>query len=414
MSAMQWTTKIPPSWRRMKLKHVAKLKSGESITSESIAPEGPFPVYGGNGLRGYTDEYNHEGTHVLIGCQGALCGNVNYAYGKFWASEHAVVASIEGGHDPRWLGEMLRSMNLNQYSQAAAQPGLAVEVISSLEVPVPPLDTQRAIADFLDAETARIDALIAAKESLLTILAEKRRALITQAVTRGLDPSAPMRDSGIQWLGEIPAHWKSVRLKHVATVQSGLALGKTYPKSEPLESYPYLRVANVQDGYVDHVDLSEVKMAEVSVRDAAGCRLRAGDVLMNEGGDADKLGRGAIWSGEIDPCLHQNHVFAVRPEGVSQAWLDLWTSSDGAKAFFESRAKQSTNLASISATNLKELPLPLPPEEEQVKTVANAVSELAKLDAFEGSAETTIALLRERREAVIAAAVTGQLELGAA
>jgi type I restriction enzyme S subunit len=307
-------------------------------------------------------------------------------------------------------GSHFRRMGEANMIGAAGQKRVPTEFVLDYRVPVLDTAQQRAIAHYLDAETARIDALIAAKERLLTILAEKRRAVITQAVTRGLDPNVPMRDSGIPWLGEIPAHWKSVRLKHVATVQGGLALGKKYAGSEPIETYPYLRVANVQDGFVD---LGEVKTVDVSEHDARSCRLRTGDVLMNEGGDADKLGRGAIWNGEIDPCLHQNHVFAVRPEGVTAEWLNLWTCSDGAKAFFESRSKQSTNLASISATNVKELPIPLPPGPEQLRTVALVASQVAKLDAFELATSSSIALLCERREAVIAAAVTGQLDVGA-
>ncbi|GAB5544298.1 MAG: restriction endonuclease subunit S [Sandaracinaceae bacterium] len=308
---------------------------------------------------------------------------------------------------------MTMGSSIGRYQVVAAisgASGLANNIsqasVKEFVLPLPPLGTQRTIADFLDAETARIDALIAAKENLLAILAEQRRALVTHAVTRGLDPSVPMRDSGVPWLGEIPAHWEVTRLKLVATVQSGLALGKKYG-SEELTEYPYLRVANVQDGYLD---LSAVKTVEVSERDAIGCRLQAGDVLMNEGGDADKLGRGAIWTGEIDPCLHQNHVFAVRPQRVSSGWLNLWTSGDGAKAYFESRSKQSTNLASISAANLKELPIPAPPVEEQASLIQHVNSELEKLGRTESATYTTISLLRERREAVIAAAVTGQLE----
>lgn len=129
---------IPDGWRMKKLKYVASLKSGESITSDEIADSGEYPVYGGNGLRGYTSKYTHSGHYVLIGRQGALCGNVNYASGRFWASEHAVVASIRDEVDVTWLGELLRAMDLNQYSQSAAQPGIAVDVIGNLELPVPP------------------------------------------------------------------------------------------------------------------------------------------------------------------------------------------------------------------------------------------------------------------------------------
>lgn len=252
-------------------------------------------------------------------------------------------------------------------------------------------------------------ALLAAKQRLLDLLAEKRKAIIATAVTRGLDPKVKLRDSGVPWLGEIPAHWDVTRLKFIARVQTGIALGKSYTGATT--EYAYLRVANVQDGFID---LTEVKTMPVPEREAASSTLRKGDVLMNEGGDADKLGRGAIWDGSISPCLHQNHVFALRPESVSSEWLSTWTGIGFSKAYFETRAKQSTNLASISSTNLLELPIAIPPDDEQSAIVAHIARETAKLDAVRAATERTIALLKERRSALIAAAVTGQLDVGAA
>ena len=287
---------------------------------------------------------------------------------------------------------------------------LSTDDLKALQVPAPPLLNQRTIADYLDHETARIDDLIEAKERVLRLLAEKRRALITRAVTRGLDPYAPLRDSGIPWLGEIPAHWEVTRLKFVASVQTGVALGKDYGGRE-LRDYPYLRVANVQDGYLDLADVKTIALPE---SEAALCRLHKGDVLMIEGGDADKLGRGAIWTGEIEPCLHQNHVFAVRPREITSEWLATWTSTDIAKAYFESRAKQSTNLASISATNLMELTLLRPPVDEQMTILLQVRAKTAKLDAIRWATERTVGLLKERRAALITSAVTGQIDVGAA
>ena len=182
---------IPRHWVQKKLKYVASLRSGDTISSEAIRDDGEFPVYGGNGFRGYTSAFTHEGDYVLIGRQGALCGNVNYASGRFWASEHAIVADTKGKANVRWLGELLKALNLNQLSQSAAQPGLAVDVIASVSIPVPPVQEQQAIADYLDRETARLDALIAAKERLLGLLAEKRQTLITRAATHGLAPTPP-------------------------------------------------------------------------------------------------------------------------------------------------------------------------------------------------------------------------------
>lgn len=402
------SVRYPVHWTTQKLKYVASLRSGEGITSDDISDTGEYRVYGGNGVRGYTSSYTHDGTYPLIGRQGALCGNISYASGRFWASEHAVVVYVHDGHVVRWLGEVLRSMNLNQYSQSAAQPGISVEVIENLPIPVPPPPEQKAIADYLDRETARIDGLIAEKERMLALLEEKRVALISRAVTRGLDPNTPLKPSGQEWLGEIPAHWRLQRLKQLAEVRGGLTLGKQY--SGDLLEYPYLRVANVQDGYLK---LDDVLTVEVPASETASNLLANGDVLMNEGGDIDKLGRGCVWRDEINPCLHQNHVFAVRPHSVDSDWLALWTSTLEAKRYFESRAKRSTNLASISASNVKELPVPLPPVSEQQAIKRFVANISGRLDTLKTELRDSSQLLAERRSALITAAVTGQIPLEA-
>ena len=186
-SGIEWLGEIPAGWEVKRLKHLAQLRSGESINGEQITPVGEYPVYGGNGIRGYTESYTHEGHYCLIGRQGALCGNINYAKGKFWASEHAVVASPVIELDVFWFGGILCSMNLNQYSVTAAQPGLSVDTIKNLFLPLPPLSEQRAIAAYLDRETAKIDALTAKIVSHIEKLREYRQALISAAVTGKID-----------------------------------------------------------------------------------------------------------------------------------------------------------------------------------------------------------------------------------
>jgi type I restriction enzyme S subunit len=182
-SGVPWLGMVPEHWGVKRLKHIARLRSGEAITATDIEAEGSYPVYGGNGLRGYADAFTHEGDHVLIGRQGALCGNVNYASGKFWASEHAVVCHLQMEADHYWLGELLRFMDLNQYSLSAAQPGLAIERIEALLIPVPPVDEQRHIAAMLKCEENQTNALIAKVEAAVQRLVEYRVALISAAVT---------------------------------------------------------------------------------------------------------------------------------------------------------------------------------------------------------------------------------------
>jgi type I restriction enzyme S subunit len=246
-------------------------------------------------------------------------------------------------------------------SVGVSYPAINASVLMSLDVPIPPVVEQSTIAAFLDRETGKIDALVAEYRTLIDLLKEKRQAVISHAVTKGLDPTVPMKDSGVDWLGEVPEHWEVVRLRFIATVQTGVAKGKDNSGKAVIE-VPYLRVANVQDGYLD---LREVATIAIPEEDLERYALRTGDVLMNEGGDNDKLGRGHVWNGEVSPCIHQNHVFAVRPIATSPVWLNRVTGSDYAQFYFMSRSKQSTNLASISSTNIMELPVVMPPSTER-------------------------------------------------
>jgi len=313
--------------------------------------------------------------------------------------------------DRRFLFYYLQSSSFKQEGEASMTGAgglkrVSPDVLRQHHLPVPPEETQRLIANYLDRETARIDGLIAEKERMLALLEEKRAALISRVVTCGLDLNAPLKPSGQEWLGEIPAHWGLQRLKQLAEVRGGLTLGKQYV-GELLE-YPYLRVANVQDGYLN---LDDVLTVEVPASEVAANLLAYGDVLMNEGGDIDKLGRGCVWRDEIAPCLHQNHVFAVRPHSVDSNWLALWTSTLQAKRYFESRAKRSTNLASISGSNIKELLVPLPPVGEQLAIQQFLAIRQSRLETLRSELRDSLRLLAERRAALITAAVTGQIPL---
>jgi len=217
----------------------------------------------------------------------------------------------------------------------------------------------------------------------------------------------PMRDSGIEWLGEVPEHWVVRRLKHTSKLQSGIPKGKDLSDKLSI-SVPMLRVANVQDGFLN---IEDVHQMEIEPDQLARYSLIKGDVLMNEGGDNDKLGRGAVWQTEINPCIHQNHVFAIRPFFIEPEWLDLLTRASYAKFHFFRVAKQSTNLASISSTNIKETPLVIPPEKERKEIMAYVFKQVSSFDEAEEKSLTQIGLLRERRTALISAAVTGKIDV---
>jgi type I restriction enzyme S subunit len=293
---------------------------------------------------------------------------------------------------------------------AAGQKRVPTDFVKDFSLSFPGKPVQRAIVEFLDRETSQIDSLVARKQRMARLLDEKRQALISSAVTRGLDPSVPMKDSGVPWLGRVPAHWDVVPLKYLADVQSGITVGKRYDADQALVARPYLRVANVQDGYLD---LESISSIEVPLRDVEQYELRPGDVVVTEGGDFDKLARGYVWRGEIAGCLHQNHIFAVRPHQnrLRSPFLSALMASLYGRNYFTATSVQSTNLACTNQSKLGCFPIALPQLDEQ-DSICRALEQAdTQFQKATQQLHSTIDRLREYRSALITAVVTGQLDL---
>ena len=186
-SGVEWIGDIPEHWEERKLKHISAMKSGDNLTSNQIGETGDYPVYGGNGLRGYFNSYNKDGRYLLVGRQGALCGNVHRVEGKFWATEHAVVTAVTPEISIDWCYYMLTVMNLNQYSESAAQPGISVEKIQNLRTALPSFDEQEAIVSHIELETVTIHQTIARAEREIELMREYRTRLISDVVTGQVD-----------------------------------------------------------------------------------------------------------------------------------------------------------------------------------------------------------------------------------
>ena len=195
-SGVEWLGDVPEHWEVRRLKALCTMKSGDGITTEAIEATGKFPVYGGNGLRGYTTDYTHDGSYALIGRQGALCGNVHSVQGRFWASEHAVVASLHPGNNMKWFVALLEAMNLNQYSLSAAQPGLAVERVVNLWAPVPPPQEQSRIGQHIGELTVDINDAVNRASRQNELIAEYRTRLIADVVTGKIDVTRTQARTG--------------------------------------------------------------------------------------------------------------------------------------------------------------------------------------------------------------------------
>lgn len=262
---------------------------------------------------------------------------------------------------PRWLIRFLTQESFYKPLQGNAIGSRKARRVNpeeflNLEIRLPPKPIQEATADIIDD----VDAAITAGSSFLDQLQTLKRKSLSTLLTRKT--------------------WPKVVMSDVAQVQTGLAKGKK-PDSDDVLTVSYLRVANVQDGFFD---LTEIKAIEIARKDLERYRLRYGDVLLTEGGDADKLGRGQMWTGQVEPCIHQNHVFAVRPnpEKLLPQYLAYLVGSDYGKRYFAGAAKQSTNLASINSTQLKAFPCLLPSlaEQQEIIDILSAFDERIRVE----------------------------------
>lgn len=407
-SGVEWLGEVPEGWEVVALKRVAELQSGNSITSEAIEETGQYPVYGGNGLRGFTPQYTHDGFYALIGRQGALCGNVNYGRGQFWASEHAIVVSTRKSFDTFWMGELLRSMNLNQYSTSAAQPGLAVEFLRELLIPLPPLPEQQAIARFLDKEVAKIDALVAEQRRLITLLAEKRQAVISHAVTKGLNPATPLKPSGIDWLGDIPEGWEVVQLRRIVDPKRRITYGIVQPgESDPSGRY-MVRGQDYSFGWVDGEAIFRVS-AEIE-EPYRRARLKPGDLVITIVGAG--TGNVAIVPEFLDGANITQTTARIAPNqhdmlpGYLALLLEAYVGKSQVRLFQKGAAQPGLNLEHLVAFRI-----PVPPVPEQSEILAHLDKYCGDFDALTTAATSAISLLQERRAVLISAAVTGKIDL---
>jgi type I restriction enzyme S subunit len=305
-----------------------------------------------------------------------------------------------------------------------------------LQIPVAPITEQRKIVAAIEEQFSRLDAGVAGLERVQQNLKRMRAVVLRSAVTGRLVPQHPAdgdarclleaatdaRHTAITKSGrkvgaplgfstdglpQLPESWHWASLDALAEVVGGATKDSKRETGSDLVEVPYLRVANVQRGYLD---LNRVATIRASPKDIERLRLVSGDVLFNEGGDRDKLGRGWVWEGQIDPCIHQNHVFRARLyHPVIDPRLLSWHGNTFGQEWFSKGGKQTTNLASVSKTTLRSFPVPVPPLAEQGRIVKAVESELSVLDAIENIVRINKGRSGHLRSAILSSAFSGEL-----
>lgn len=311
---------------------------------------------------GWTLIVGSNGNRTRVGNAVLISEDAEYLFASFLLGARPKPGSgLRDDYFYRWLSAEQVQAYLSASSEGTTGlSNLSHTFFCAMSIPVPPPGEQAAIARILDT----VDTALERSRAAIERARDLDHSLLHDLLERGFQPDQSSTCGH-------PRRWGIRRVDEVADVGSGVTLGKDVSGFRSVE-LPYLRVANVQDG---HLDLSEIKRVRVRVDEVENYRLEVGDVLMTEGGDIDKLGRGTIWDGQIPDCLHQNHIFRIRPKRdlLEPAFYALVVESDIAKRYFNRVAKRTTNLASTNKTQVRAFPFPVPPTVQEQRDIVAVV-----------------------------------------
>jgi type I restriction enzyme S subunit len=397
-----YCTEAPAHWSVIKLKRLFSVSSGDFLAPEDETDVG-FPVYGGNGIRGYAAKPNCSGRTLLIGRVGAYCGNVYLVDGEFWYSEHALRVFPIKSISLDFFKYLIQVIDLNQFANRTAQPLINSSTTTDRYAAIPPLSEQRHIAVYLDASCAAIDAAVAAKRRQLATLDAVRESLIESAVTKGVRPNALMRSVNEDWITEIPAHWEVCRIKRIVSrVDYGIS-----ESTEPEGRYPVLKMGHIQRGEIEFRDLDFVD--EVS----DDLLLETGDLLYNRTNSPDQVGKAAIFRRRrTDEITFASYLVRLRTNHRADPYfLNYLVNSSGFLSLARKLAIPSVQQSNLNSTRYCRMLIPRPPIEEQREIAVFLDAKLGALGRVVTGIESQIATLTVYRKSLIHECVTGQRQV---
>ena len=375
--------KVPEGWVVKKLKDLSTMKSGNSITSKKINDYDKIPCYGGNGLRGYTYDYTHEGEYALIGRQGALCGNVQFVSGVFFASEHAIVVTPNDETDIKWLFYMLTDMGLNKYSESSAQPGLSVIKILNLELVAP---ADRIEQKFIAEALSDTDNLIQSLENLIDKKKKIKQGAMQQLLT------------GKKRLPGFSGEWEVFKLGEVVQIFNG-GTPSTSNSRYWDGSIKWCTPTDITSNKSKYLSETANKITELGLNNSSAKILPIGTLLF-----CSRATIGEVKIANCEVATNQGFKSIVTSAGVNNEWLYYWLVQN--KMSFIEKAIGSTFLE-ISKKDMKNIEIALPSVEEQ-KAIAQILSDMdAEIEALEEKLEK----VKTIKQGMMQELLTGRIRL---
>ncbi len=399
---------VPKHWVVGPLKRMLDIQNGAD--HKAVERDDGIPVIGSGGPFTFAADFLYDGESVLLGRKGTIDKPL-YVTGQFWTVDTMYWSRILPGTFGKFAYYVALTVPFDYYSTSTALPSMTKGVLGAHLVACPPIGEQIAIATFLDHETGKIDALIAEQEKLIALLAEKRQATISHAVTRGLNPDAPMKDSGVAWLGEVPAHWEVCAVRRVVKrIEQGWS-PECFNRPAEGPEWAVLKAGCVNGGAFN---ASENKALPEDLEPDPRIEVRDGDLLMSRAsGSPIHVGATAYVFRSPPRLMLSDKIFRLR---LRRRILPRFFAMAFGSRYMRHQIEQAISGAEGLANNLpqsslKTFAIAVPPVDEQLPLVAFVETEADKLDTLKAEVERAIALLKERRSALIAAAVTGQIDV---
>lgn len=410
-SGVEWLGKIPVNWDLVKLKYVMETKSGSSINAELISDDFHIPVLGGNGILGKSQDYNSEGKDIIIGRVGAHCGNVHLMNGKKWVTDNALL--IKSKISEEYLAYVLRFLELNRLANTNAQPLITGTIIKEQFI-VLPKDKKHLfqITNYLNHKTQIIDALIEKKEQLIKKLQAQRQAIINEAVTKGLNPNAKLKDSGVEWLGEIPEHWEVKRTKYLLNEKDGIKIGP-FGSALKLDTLVEKGIKIYGQGNVIKDDFKlghRYLPLERFEENFQQYEILEGDILVTMMGTT---GKSKVFNNSYERGILDSHLLRLRfNENLFNGYL-FSIILQQADYIFQQISFNSVGsiMAGLNSAIIKKIKIITPPLNEQLEVLEFINIESKKIDSVISKSKNQIKKLKAYRQSTISEAVTGKIDV---
>jgi type I restriction enzyme S subunit len=412
-SGVKWLGDVPEHWATTQVRYVCECLDGQRVplnASERSGRQGNIAYWGANGIVDHVDQALFDEDLVLLGEDGAPFFERNrpvafFSQGKVWPNNHIHVLRPVASGSGKFITNALNVTDYAQFIDGSTRDKLTQGSMNAIPLPWPSPIEQACIVAFLDRESAKIDELIAEQQRLIGLLREKRQAVISHGVTKGLNPDAPMKPSGIEWLGDVPQHWEVKRLKHISPfITVGVVVNPSTFVAD--EGFPFIYGGDIREGVIDWKNARRIdaKSSEANSK----TRLKAGDLL------TVRVGAPGVTAVVPIECEGGNcaSVMLIRQGSFNSHWL-CYAMNTRIVRFQVEVVQYGAAQEQFNISHAVNFWAPTPPRAEQDKIAEFLADESTRFDALSAEAQRAIDLLQERRTALISAAVTGQIDVRA-